>query len=105
MLQKRPLYFNQATGCCPEHTHRPLPEHLQLLDTSEEIARIKLSLSLSLIERNQISKPKQSRLIAELQLAGKCTQPHLYQELLLSRSQGPNSRTSVTAVDYLMQLL
>jgi hypothetical protein len=77
----------------------------QLLDTSEELACIKLSLSLSLIARNQISNSKHSRLIAESRLAGKCTQPHLYQELLLSRSQGPNSRTRVTAVDCLMQLL
>jgi hypothetical protein len=40
-----------------------------------------------LIAPSQISKSKQSYLIAESQLAGKRTQPHLYQELLLSRCQ------------------
>jgi hypothetical protein len=41
-------------------------------------------------------------LVAESQLAGKCIQPHVYQELMLSRCSDPNNRKCITSDDYLM---
>jgi hypothetical protein len=59
------------------HTYRLLARaHADcslLLDTSKEVACIKLTLSLTLIARNQISESKHGRLIAESQLANKYT--------------------------------
>jgi hypothetical protein len=41
-------------------------------------------------------------LTTESQLAGKCPQPHLHQELMLNRCPGLKSRKNITAVDCLM---
>jgi hypothetical protein len=63
----QPLFVAFRPLEAAQSTHRLLAGWL---DTSEELACIKLSLSLTLIARNQISKSEQSRLIAESHLAG-----------------------------------